>query len=72
MTLIYYESSKAIILRIAFGWGPQANASCQGERELNITMNQRSFQLQTIVLGLYELGDMNGQISGYPSLIVHR
>lgn len=67
MTLIYYESSKAVILRIAFGCG----LSCQGKGEPNITMNQRSFQLQAIVLGLYEPEDRNDQISGYPSLTLH-
>lgn len=68
MTLIYYESSKAAILRIAFGCGSQANALCQGEGEPNIAMNQRSFRLQAIVLDLHEPEDRNGQISGYPSL----
>lgn len=70
MTLIYYESSKTVILRIAFGCGSQANASCQSEGEPNVT-NQRSLQLQAIVLGLSELEDRSSQISSYPFLILH-
>ena len=71
MALIYYEFSKAVILKIGFGYGSQDNASCWGRGELNTAMNQISFQLLATVLGQYELKDWNVLISGSPSLSLH-
>lgn len=64
---MYYESSKTLILQIAFGCGSQAHASCWGGGWVSIPMNQR-VQVQVTVLILQELEDRNAQISGLSPL----